>query len=118
MKIDYDKNHPFTSVSMIPEGNEDEYLTEEQTKEFKKQGLRCVHISYVCVFFSLFALICELTDGVDLFHASKIERVFAFVGYFGLAGLIISIVFLFIEGRKLTKLSEKYDGENSNNEIK
>jgi len=100
MKIDYDKNHPFNSVSMIPEGKEDQYLTEEQTKEFKKQGLRCVRISYICLFFSIIALICELTDGIDLLNASKIERVFAFVGYFGLAGLIISIVFLFIEGKK------------------
>ena len=39
MKFDYDKKHPFTSVNLIPEDKDDEYLTEEQTAEFKKIAL-------------------------------------------------------------------------------
>ena len=112
MKIDYDKKHPFKSVKLIPECKEDEYLTEEQTARFKKAALRCVHISYACLFFAVFAFICEFIDLNNLLNASKTERILAVIGYVGLGCLIISIILLFIAGRKLNKLSKEFNGEN------
>lgn len=112
MKIDYDKKHPFTSVNMIPESEEEKYLTEEQTAEFKKVALRCVRISFFSFFFAAFAFICEFIDMNDLFSASKAERILAVIGYVGLGCLILSIVLLFMEGRKLNKLSRKFEEED------
>lgn len=114
MKLDYDKKHPFTSVNLISEGNENEYLTEEQTKEFKKIGLRCVWISYFCVFFCLLSFICEFIDINNLLNASKTEKILAIIGFAGLGCLIVSIVFLFVEVGKMSKLSKKYETENNN----
>lgn len=111
MKIDYDKKHPLTSVDLIPEDNEEEYLTEEQSAEFKKIGLRCVRISFVCTFFSVISLICEVISVNDLLNASKGEKILGIIGYVGLGCLIISIVILFIEGRKLNKLTKKYKND-------
>jgi len=108
MKIDINKKHPFTSVDIIPEGKEDEYLTEEETKEIKKIALRCIRLIYCSIFFTILSFICEFVDLNDLFSASKSEKILAFVGYFDLLCLIILIVLIIIEGRKLNYFSKKH----------
>ena len=112
MKIDYDKKHPLTSVELIAEDENDEYLTEEQTAEFRKIGLRCVRISYLCAFFAVTSLVCEVADIADIFSASGVERIIPIIGYSGLACLIVSIACLFAEGRKLSKTEERFEREN------
>lgn len=103
MKIDYDKKHPFTSVDMTFEDNEEEYLTQEQTAKLRKIGLRCVRISYLCFFFAIVASVFTMFD--------KTHIILFLIGHIGLVCLIVSIVLLFVEYKKLEKLSKEYENK-------